>query len=312
MKRVTALIGLVEGAGDDVLRAFVDYFNMLFLIDLNVFALALVECERRRDDVRVVFEAVGDLDAAVAVASFRAGRSAWCRPVILTKGSGLGITAFAHPLLRDARTNEIDLPSRRGIVITGSNMSGKTTLLRALGVNVILAQTIHTCVASRFVCPPLVVRTAIALSDSLLDGKSYYLTEATTVLSMVGADETVQHLFLLDEMFRGTNTEERIAAGVAVMGSLVANGNMAVVATHDADVVHFTRDTYDAQHFAESVTPAGLAFDFVLRPGQATGRNAISLLAALGAPDALLFRASQICAELENGEAIDAAEPASC
>ena len=107
MKRVTALIGLVEGAGDDVLRAFVDYFNMLFLIDLNVFALALVECERRRDDVRVVFEAVGDLDAAVAVASFRAGRSAWCRPVILTKGSGLGITAFAHPLLRDARTKSI-------------------------------------------------------------------------------------------------------------------------------------------------------------------------------------------------------------
>ncbi len=286
--------------GDDVLRAFVDYFNMLFLVDLNVFTIALGECEHRRNDVRVVFDAVGGLDAALAVASFRAGRPAWCRPVILPRGSGLDISGLAHPLLPGARPNDLSIARGRGIVITGSNMSGKTTLLRALGVNAILAQTVNTCIATRFACPPLAVRTAISLADNMMGGKSYYLTEATTVLSMVRVDHAVQHLFLLDELFRGTNTVERIAAGVAVMESLVSQHDMAVVATHDVEIVRLVDETYEARHFGESITPTGFTFDFVLRAGPATERNAISLLGVLGAPTSLLERAARICAQLES------------
>jgi DNA mismatch repair ATPase MutS len=116
---------------------------------------------------------------------------------------------------------------------------------------------------------------------------------------MVRAAATAQHLFLLDELFRGTNTVERIAAGVAVMEVLVAGSNMAIVATHDSEVVRLVSDTYDAWHFAESVTANGFAFDFVLRHGPAVKRNAISLLRAIGAPESITDRATEICSILE-------------
>lgn len=301
LRRLTSLTSLVEGGGDDVIRAFIDYFNLLFLIDINVYLIALSECERRRHDIRAVFEMVGDVDSALAVASFRAGRSEWCRPVILRAGSGIEARAMAHPMVPQARTNDVHIHPGHGIVITGSNMSGKTTLLRALGINTLLAQTINTCIATRFACPPLAIRSSIALADNLATGKSYYLVEATTALSMVHADDTVQHLFLLDELFRGTNTSERIAAGVAVMEALTGHANMAIVATHDMEVVRLVSERYEPLHFAESVTTAGFAFDFVLRPGPATQRNAISLLGVLGAPDSLLDRAAKLCVELEAG-----------
>lgn len=298
LRRITSFISTVENGGD-VFRAFVDYFNMLFLVDLNVFVVAHGECERRREEVRAIFEAVGNLDSALSVASYRAGRELWCRPVILPAGRGMDAAGLVHPLLPDAHANDVKIAAGQGIVITGSNMSGKTTLLRAVGVNAVLAQTIHTCTARRFACGPVIVQTAIALSDNLLDGKSYYLVEASTVLGMVRVTGTAQHLYLVDELFRGTNTVERIAAGVAVMEALVTGSNMAMVATHDGEVVQLVSDTYDAWHFAESVTPSGFAFDFVLRRGTAVSRNAISLLRTLGAPASITDRATEICSILE-------------
>lgn len=310
LRRLTAMTGLVDGGGDDFLRAGVDYLNMLFLVDVNVCMAALRACERHRAEIGRVFEWVGDIDVALSVASFRSGRADWCRPTILPRGSGISATATAHPLVADARANDLSIQPGRGVVVTGSNMSGKTTLLRTLGVNALLAQSIHTCIGKRFACPPVVIRTAITTSDNLLAGESYYLAEAKNALDMLASDGTVQHLFLIDELFRGTNTTERIAAGVAVMEMLVCGSNMAIVATHDAEVVTLVAGCYDARHFTESVTEAGFRFDFALRPGFATQRNAVSLLKVLGAPDALFDRATQLCAQIEaarrpDGQAVE-------
>ncbi|MEO7041652.1 MAG: hypothetical protein ABI035_05260 [Gemmatimonadaceae bacterium] len=305
LRQITAMTGLVDGSGDDVLRAGIDYLNMLFLVDVNVCMAALRACERHRLEIRAVFEWVGDTDVALSVASFRSGRADWCRPTILPRGSGLTATAAAHPLVADARANDVSIQPGRGIVITGSNMSGKTTLLRTLGVNALLAQSIHTCIAARFACPPLVIRTAITTSDNILAGESYYLAEARNALDMLSDAGNGQRLFLIDELFRGTNTTERIAAGVAVMEMLVRGSNMAIVATHDAEVVTLVGGCYDPQHFTESVTDAGFQFDFILRPGLATQRNAVSLLRVLGAPDALFDRATELCAQIEAGRRPD-------
>jgi len=301
LRQLSAMTGFVDGGGDDVLRAAVDYLNMLFLVDVNVCMAALRVCERHRADIRAVFEWVGNIDVALSIASFRNGRADWCRPTILSRGSGISATAAAHPLVTDARANDVSIQPGRGIVITGSNMSGKTTLLRTLGVNALLAQSVHTCIATRFACPPLVIRTAITTSDNILAGESYYLAEARNALDMLSAATNVQCLFLVDELFHGTNTTERIAAGVAVMEMLVDGTSMAVVATHDAEVVSLVANRYDAQHFTESVTDVGFEFDFSLRPGVATSRNAVSLLGVLGAPDALVERATQLCAQIETG-----------
>ena len=140
--------------------------------------------------------------------------------------------------------NSIVLRSGQGVLVTGSNMSGKSTFLRTVGVNAILAQTIGTCLARTYAAPVFVVRSCIGRSDDLVGGKSYYLAEVEALLGLVEASETADCcLFLLDELFRGTNAVERIAAGEAVLRELLLSRpghdkhHVALAATHDGELV---------------------------------------------------------------------------
>jgi DNA mismatch repair ATPase MutS len=186
-------------------------------------------------------------------------------------------------------------------------MSGKTTFLRTVGVTTVMAQTIATCLADGYAAPRFVVRSVIGRADDLLSGKSYYAMEVEAVLALVRAGRTgVPHLLLFDEMFRGTNAVERIAAGEAVLASLVAapgtppRPHVAIAATHDRELVDLLRARYAPCHFTDSVGPDGLVFDFKIHPGPATSRNAIALLRLAGAPDELVAQALARAAELDS------------
>jgi DNA mismatch repair ATPase MutS len=215
--------------------------------------------------------------------------------------------AIRHPLLPDAVPNTITIDARRGTIITGSNMSGKTTFLRTVGVTTVLAQTINTCLADEYQSPAFVVRTCIGRTDDPASGKSYYLVEVESVLALVNWSRTATpHLFLFDELFRGTNAVERIAAGEAVLHALVTSGpdgracpHAVLAATHDQELVDLLRETYAAYHFTDTIDEQGLSFDFRLQPGAATTRNAILLLRLRGAPDGLVEHALARAAELD-------------
>jgi DNA mismatch repair ATPase MutS len=170
-----------------------------------------------------------------------------------------------------------------------------------------MAQTIATCLADAYAAPRFVVRSVIGRADDLLSGKSYYAVEVEAVLALVRAGKTdVPHLFLFDEMFRGTNAVERIAAGEAVLASLVAapqaapRPHVAIAATHDRELVDLLQARYASCHFTDSVGPNGLVFDFKIHPGPATSRNAIALLKLAGAPDDLVEQALNRAAELDS------------
>jgi len=181
-------------------------------------------------------------------------------------------------------------------------MSGKSTLLRTVGVNVVLAQTVNTSLARAYEAPVYQVRSCIGRSDDLLAGKSYYLVEVESVLSLVHASERAEpHLFIFDELFRGTNAVERIAAAEAVLGVLIGNGKPHVVlaATHDGELVDLLQDSYIVCHLGDAVGPDGLLFDYHLTPGPATSRNAIALLKLHGAPEAVVTRALTRAAALD-------------
>jgi DNA mismatch repair ATPase MutS len=166
-------------------------------------------------------------------------------------------------------------------------------------VTVVLAQSIHTCVAESYAGPPLVVRTCIGRADDPASGKSYYLVEVQAVLEMVHAAQTgVAHLMLFDELFRGTNAVERISAGEAVLATLLEPleqgqrvPHIVIAATHDLELVEFLAGAYASAHFADSMDENGLSFDYRLRSGAATTRNAIAVLRWRGAPDSLVARA---------------------
>jgi hypothetical protein len=287
--------------------AIIEYLNMLLCLDANALFFGARELKARAPDLLRVIGAVGDVDAALSVASYRAGVTGWTRPRFLPAGSAATMTGIQHPLLPDAVPNAIVMDAGRGAIITGSNMSGKSTFLRTVGVTAVLAQTINTCLAGDYASPAFVVRSCIGRADDPASGKSYYLVEVESVLALVHwARAAAPHLFLFDELFRGTNAVERIAAGEAVLRALVAalpDGracpHVVVAATHDQELVDLLRDTYDAYHFTDTIDDLGLSFDFRLQPGAATTRNAIRVLRLRGAPESLVTHALARAAELD-------------
>jgi hypothetical protein len=283
----------------DVVEIVYQYLNLAFVLDATGVYVGLKDLATHRHALLRVVAAAGAVDAAIGVASFRAGPVAWTRPEFRPPGSSAELDDLRHPLVEEPVPNSVTLRAGKGVLITGSNMSGKSTLLRTVGVNAVLAQTINTCLAGRYSAPVFTVRSCIGRSDDLVGGKSYYLAEVEALLGLVQASENGGPcLFLLDEMFRGTNAVERIAAGEAVLRELLldassrAKHHVALAATHDAELVDLLSDTFDAWHFGDSLGPDGLLFDHRLRQGPATTRNAIALLRLSGAPESLVSRAT--------------------
>jgi DNA mismatch repair ATPase MutS len=204
-----------------------------------------------------------------------------------------------HPLVPRCVPNDL-VTGGHGWLVTGSNMSGKSTFLRTVGVNTILAQALGTCLGTAWRAPRLAVRTCIGRGDNILEGKSYYLAEAEAVRDLLAAAATgVPHLFILDELFRGTNTVERIAAARAVLEALDDGPHVVLVATHDIELIRWLGTRYQPMHFREQVADGELSFDYLLKPGPSSTRNAIALLRHLGYPEGVVRTAEATVLEEE-------------
>lgn len=238
----------------------------------------------------------------------------WTRPILRVDArtaAAIRIVALRHPLVVDAVPNDY-APTLPGTIITGANMAGKSTYVRAVGLAAVLAQPLHTVPADAYAASFLSVRSSIGRADDVTTGTSYYHAEADATVALMsaardGAAAGDSHLFLLDELFRGTNAVERVAAGAAVLDDLatprIGAAHHVVAAIHDGELVDRLAACYEPWHFREHVGADGLSFDYVLRPGPATTRNAIALLAQLGAPPSMIERAISYAAELDAARA---------
>jgi hypothetical protein len=302
-------------AVSDLCQVVYEYLNLAFLLDWNAVYLGGPRLRAHAPRLLRVIAAMGEIDAAISTASFRAGSKGWTRPRFGRPGAPISMTGIRHPLIRDAVPNSIQVGPPHGVLVTGSNMSGKSTFLRTVGVSAVLAQTINTCLATDYEAPVFCVRSCIGRADDLLAGKSYYLVEVEALLELVRASgDRIPHLFLLDELFRGTNAVERIAAGEAVLRELIVDGrdfkpHIVLAATHDGELVDLLRDRYAADHFGDAIGPNGLTFDYHLLPGPATTRNAITLLQLQGAPESLVNRALARAAALDHERRAISSEP---
>jgi hypothetical protein len=291
---------------NDVVSAAYEYLNFALLLDANGVCFGSRALRTHAPALLRVVAAMGEVDAAISIASFRAGQQEWTQPVFRPPGTAAHLTDLRHPLVPDAVPNSIVLAPGRGVLVTGSNMSGKSTFLRTVGVSTVLAQTVGTCLASAYDAPVFAVRSAIGRSDDLLTGRSYYIAEVESLMALVEASSGAGTcLFLLDELFRGTNAVERIAAGQAVLEHLVCpagqpSPHVALAATHDGELVELLAAHYTSCHFGDAVVDDGLVFDHRLRPGAASTRNAIALLRLYGAPPTLVRQA------LESAQRLDA------
>lgn len=266
-----------------------DLFELLrsvFLVRVFAVRSCMRIVEARRAELRRIVLWLGELDALAAIAVLRTERTDLRVPALDAAESEIAAHALVHPVIENAVGN--DLALRSGLLITGSNASGKSTFLRTVGVNAVLAQSIHTTFGG-WRAPLLTVRTAMRINDDLGRGLSTYAAEVESVGTLVKAVTTPdvpRPLTLLDEPFHGTNPAVRVPIVVAVLEYLASHG-LVMAATHDLDVARLVSDAYTRGYFSER--PDG-GFDRTLRNGIAPSTNAVELLARAGYPQELLAR----------------------
>jgi DNA mismatch repair ATPase MutS len=204
----------------------------------------------------------------------------------------LQVHDIGHPLLPDTVRvcNDLTLENLGEIlIITGSNMSGKSTFLRTLGVNLCLAYAGAPVTASAFRALPFRLFTCINVSDSVTDGISYFYAEVRrlkALLQAFAAPHAYPLFFLIDEIFRGTNNRERLIGSHAYVQSLIGGNGVGVVSTHDLDLVTLAHDLPGIRnvHFREDVIDGRMVFDYHLRSGPCPTTNALKIMHMEGLP----------------------------
>lgn len=283
----TALLSMGEN------NALYEYLNILFLIEVRAFHSYLKLMEKYGNQLRGIFETIGFLDALAAAASYKAGLSEHVEPTLTDSTPFLDIEGVVHPLLEKPVPNSVTL-RQGGMLVTGSNMSGKTTFLKTIGVNMLFAQTLHFCLARKYSSSFFNTLTLIGRKDNIIEGKSYYLDEIITLLRIIHASrQAVSCLCLIDELFRGTNSLERISASAEVLLYLAKQNGLVFASTHDLELTQLVADSFVNYHFQEEINEHGLLFNYQLRAGPSETRNAIKLLRHVGYPDEITDAAEQ-------------------
>ena len=286
------------GFESDLAQYLFDIVKVIFLIEIFMVFKVVKELKTKRSSIMVLFNYVGNIDASISVASLRAGKTKTCQPVFISQKKEFVVKNVYHPLIKNCVKNNLTI-SNKSVLITGSNMSGKSTFLRTMAINSILAQTIYTCFADEYRAPILKQFSSIRIDDNLFEGKSYYFQEVNTMASLIAqVNLPHQNFFILDEVFKGTNTVERISAAKAILSYLTRSDNIVIVSTHDIELTEMLDHEYDLYHFSETIENDELHFDHKIKSGQLRTRNAIKLLELSNYPSDITSEARQISATL--------------
>lgn len=280
--------------GGNPLDIIADYLRMILHLDIWQFNLMLRKLRLKTNEVDRLLGITGYLDMAISVGGFRRSLEGYCIPQLEENANKvyLHMEGGWHPLLTHPVKNSIR--ADRGVLLTGSNASGKSTFLKMVAVNAVLAQTIHTCTAESYHAPVFRIFSSMALRDSIQNGESYYIVEIRSLKRILDAaqTETVPVLSFVDEVLRGTNTVERIAAATQILIHLSESGVLCFTATHDIEMTELLKDCYDNYHFEEVIRDGDISFPYELLPGRAGTRNAIRLLALMGYDKEITERAA--------------------
>lgn len=279
-----------NGLSGSLADILLDYIRMIFHVDLIKFNSMLRLVQGKYSQVSELYEILGKLESCIAIASYRKLFSC-CRPEFHEDWKQMKLTETYHPLIQEPVANTIETDG--SVLLTGSNASGKSTFLKTVAVNAILAQTIYTCCAKSYQAGFYRIYSAMALQDNLLTQESYYMVEIKAIKRMMDkAKEPVPVLCFVDEVLRGTNTVERIAAGARILKSL-AESAVCFAATHDIELTHMLEKYYQNYHFSEEIRDNQIFFSYRLHKGRAVSRNAIFLLRMMGYDDEVTGQAEQ-------------------
>ncbi len=288
----------LQGDMEAIFWGILEMLKIAFLIEPLLLFGVLKLLNNKREEIEELFVFVGEVDSLQSIASLRQGIKKFAVPEISSEKS-IFATNIYHPLIPDCVENNISV-NNRSVLLTGSNMSGKTSFIRTIGINVLTGLTLNTCFAEKFKMPKMKIFSAIRISDDLLNDKSYYFEEVLTIKEMIDKSQSETfNLFLLDEIFKGTNTVERISAGKAVLSELTRENNLVFVSTHDIELADLLKSEYELFHFSETVNNKMVDFDYKLKEGKLKNRNAIKILEINHYPSHVINEAIKISKELD-------------
>ena len=291
-RRFSGLLVRVES--QDMASSIIMFIKLVFMIDYVLFHLIQRSYFKYQEEVMTCYDYISILDNHYSIAMYQHTLTHYCYPKINHNINGLQMKSIIHPLLdeENAIANTIDISNH--ILLTGSNASGKSTFMKAVALNLILAQSIQTATAHSFIYQPGYVMTSMANADDVLSGDSYFMSELKSIRRLFNTHQCNKIYCFIDEIFKGTNTTERIAASESVLSYLDnQKAYQVIAATHDVELSTLLENTYNNYHFNESIQENSIFFDYKIKPGKANTRNAIELLRITQFPIDIYQRAQQ-------------------
>lgn len=288
---------LNNGIGGTLLDVIIEYMKMFLHLDIIKFYQMIGEVDKHWEDIDSMLTIIGRMDVTQSILMFRAYKKNVVAPTF--EGEDYEAKGLYHPLLDNPVANDCILS--KSMLLTGSNASGKSTMIKTIVVNAILAQSIHTVCADSYRAPYYRMYTALSLSDNIFEGESYYMTEIRAIKRILdaGKNEGTKILACVDEVLRGTNTIERISAGSCILRNLSQVNGLIIAATHDLELTDILSDCYVNYHFEERIEEDDIFFPYKLMEGKATSRNAIALLRMTGYDESIVRAAEDTAAHFE-------------
>ncbi|MGX4687283.1 MutS-related protein [Vagococcus sp. JNUCC 83] len=284
-------------SGSDV-EVLVESLSAMFLLPFVSFQMVNKAFKNYQKELKELCLLLGRLDANCAVLNFRQmNETLWCYPMF-HKEATIEIEQLIHPLIEEAIANSF--VCQKTVLITGSNASGKSTFIKSLAISCLLSQTLNMALASSFKLKRGLVISSMGISDSISKGDSYFMSEIKSLKEMITQVKMGQFVYcFIDEILRGTNTIERIGASANTIKWLSERHCLLFVATHDVELPHILSNYCEMVYFSEIIKNDTFEFDYKLKYGINTSRNAIKLLELVSFPKEITDNATKDIKEFE-------------
>jgi hypothetical protein len=282
---------------NEILLPFWMLFELIkitFNIEVILYNSLLNDINKFKTEMNDLFKFIGEIDSSISIVGLKSSNVNVCKPKF-TNEKNIVVENLFHPLITKCVLNSIEL-NNKSLLLSGSNMSGKTTFIRAFAINSIYSQALNVSFSEKYESPFFKIFSSIRTQDDLNKNTSFYLDEVLTIKDFIKSIKNDEpHLFILDEIFKGTNTLERIAIGKSVLSYLNKGNNFVFVSTHDLELADllFNSD-FDLYHFSEDVTNNSLTFNYKLKEGKLKTRNAIKILTLYDYPNEIITEANEI------------------
>ena len=297
-KKAGVISGVLQTpTGSSEMEIILIYLNLLFLIPQIAQVYIYNQVKSYQKEAQETINLLGEMEVAISLLRHKRDFELICQPHFSKEGGIRGKSLY-HPLLADPVANDVSF--EKNMVISGDNASGKSTYLKMVAINCILAQGLGFAYGESLELSYGHVMTSMDVSDDIEVGDSYFITESKTILRMIESlEKSGFHYFFIDELFKGTNTIERIGSGLGIVRWLSRHDCLYMISSHDIELVAASGAVNDNYHFDSRYVDGEIVFDYQIKQGSAVTKNAVNTLKSLHFPSEITLTAQELIEQYE-------------